>query len=158
MGGGCWLVHFYHSLQAVGTRLSRGRPTALNSIVLSVISRQWGPARKAPPRDCRDPQRSLSLVSFYGRGWGWGWEWERSSPCHRTQGTAAFACKHSHLKSHGRSTRATGVCGISETVNGALYELTEFFSTFRKAYEFCSSLVAVQAGVWRVFLIMAQHC
>lgn len=32
-----------------------------------------------------------------------------------------------------RSTRATGVCGISETVNGALYELTEFFSTFRKA-------------------------
>ena len=51
----------------------------------------------------------------------------RSSPRRRTRGTAAFACKHFRLKSRGRSTRATGVCGVSETVHGALYELLNSF-------------------------------
>lgn len=82
----------------------------------------WGRDRILPPcppfSQFPHPRRGDCV-----RGWGWG----RSSPCNRTRGTAASACEHFHLKSHGRSTRATGVCGISETVNGALYELLNSF-------------------------------
>lgn len=69
LGGGCWLVHFYHSLQAIWTSLSLGRSTALNYLVLLVISRQWDPAQRLPETP-RDPCLWFPYMAEAGGGVG----------------------------------------------------------------------------------------